>query len=96
MTRLKKLRRTTERVEVEKTPKKKERLSDPDSYESRKHVALKKRKKQLSVYEKARIAAEQEARNVAAGKRGAHNTGPLAEKIRRINAQKKAEQPTEE
>lgn len=42
MTRQKKQRRTTEMVILEKTPKKKERLTDPESYESRKQAALKK------------------------------------------------------
>lgn len=96
MTRMKKKRPTVDRVIVENTPKKRERLTDPDSYESRKQNALKKRKKQLSVYEKARLEAEQQARNEAAGKRGAQNTGPLAEKIRRLNAKKKVEESKEE
>ncbi|TVQ69125.1 MAG: hypothetical protein EA373_09315 [Oceanospirillales bacterium] len=97
MTRMKKQRRTVEMVILEKTPKKKERLTDPDSYESRKQAAMKKRKKQLSVYEKARLEEEQEAKNAAAGKRGERKLGPLAEKIRRINAKKKkSEQATEE
>lgn len=89
MTRMKKKRRTVDMVILENTPKKRERLADPDSYESRKHSALKKRKKQISVYEKARLEDEQKARNEAAGKRGSQQTGPLADKIRRLNAKKK-------
>ncbi len=96
MTRQKKQRITTERVVLEKTPKKKERLTDPDSYESRKQAALKKRKKKLSVYEKARREDAQASRNDAAGKRGARKLGPLAEKIKRLNAKKQSTETTQE
>lgn len=96
MTRQKKQRRTTEMVILEKTPKKKERLTDPESYESRKQAALKKRKKKLSVYEKTRLEDEKASRNDAAGKRGERKLGPLAEKIKRLNAEKNSAVQTEE
>ncbi|KAA0875380.1 hypothetical protein [Nitrincola tapanii] len=87
MTRIKKQRRAANLIVLDKTPKKKEKLADPESYESRKQAALKKRKKHLSVYEKTRLAQEQQRRNDEAGRRGAANLGPLAEKIRARNAE---------
>ncbi|KDE39382.1 hypothetical protein ADINL_2511 [Nitrincola lacisaponensis] len=94
MTRIKKQRRAANLIVLDKTPKKKERLADPESYESRKQQALKKRKKKLSLYEKARQEAEQQARNDAAGRRGSQKLGPLADKILRMNAEKKKAEAT--
>ncbi|HSG02451.1 MAG TPA: hypothetical protein VLA39_01865 [Marinobacterium sp.] len=90
MTRLKKQRRMANKIVLDKTPKKQERLADPDSYESRKQRAMAKKKKHQSVEQK-RIKAKptQSAieRDTAAGKRGERQGGRLAEKIRRLNAQ---------
>lgn len=92
MTRIKKQRKSVKVVLMETAPKKKERLADPDSYTSRKQQAQKKRKKHLSVYEKARLEAEQQARNEASGRRGSQTLGPLADKIRKLNARKKQQE----
>ncbi|EXJ11254.1 hypothetical protein [Nitrincola nitratireducens] len=89
MTREKKRRSAVHQDELVFTPRKQERLADPESYESRRSKAIKERKKQASVYEKARLEAEKEGKAAAAGRRGAHNTGPLADKIRRLNQQKR-------
>lgn len=90
MTRLKKQRRMANKIVLDKTPKKQERLADPDSYESRKQRAMAKKKKHQSVEQK-RIKSKptQSAieRDTAAGKRGERQGGRLAEKIRRLNAQ---------
>lgn len=90
MTRLKKQRRMANKIVLDKTPKKQERLADPDSYESRKQRAMAKKKKHQSVEQK-RINAKptQSAleRDTAAGKRGERQGGRLAEKIRKLNAE---------
>lgn len=88
MTRLKKQRRMANKIVLDKTPKKQERLSDPDSYESRKKRAKDKEKKHQSVEAKrANTKPTQPAheRDVEAGKRGTRQGGRLAEKIRRLN-----------
>lgn len=96
MTRIKKQRKSVKVVLMETAPRKKERLADPDSYASRKQQAQKKRKKHLSVYEKARLEAEQQARNEASGRRGSQTFGPLADKIRKLNAKKKQQEKQQE
>ncbi len=90
MTRLKKQRRMANKIVLDKTPKKQERLADPDSYESRKQRALGKRKKHASVYEKARATQSREQRDEEAGRRGTRHGGPLAAKIRELNKTKQA------
>lgn len=92
MTRLKKQRKSVKVILMETAPKKKESLADPDSYASRKQQAQKKRKKHLSVYEKARLEADQQARNEASGRRGSRTFGPMADKIRKLNAKKKQQE----
>lgn len=88
MTRLKKQRRMANKIVLDKTPKKKERMADPDSYESRKKRALDQRKKQSSVYEKTRATPSRKERDDEAGRKGTRHGGPLADKIRRLNEQK--------
>lgn len=90
MTRIKKQRRHANLIVLDKTPKKKERLSDPDSYESRKLRALNKRKKHKSVYQKVQEQQTRHERDTEAGRRGGRPLGPLADKIRKLNADKKA------
>jgi hypothetical protein len=92
MTRIKKQRKSVKVIMMETGPKKRESLADPDSYASRKQQAQKKRKKHLSVYEKARLEAEQQAKNEASGRRGSQTFGPLADKIRKLNARKKQQE----
>jgi len=89
MTRIKKQRRAANLIVLDKTPKKKERLADPDSYESRKLKALVKRKKHKSVFQKAQEQKTREERDAEAGRRGGRALGPLADKIRKMNAKKK-------
>ncbi|MEY3038762.1 MAG: hypothetical protein RL143_1329 [Pseudomonadota bacterium] len=94
MTRIKKQRRMANKIVLDKTPKKQERLADPDSYESRKQRAQKLKKKHLSVDAKKANAKPTQtalARDVAAGKRGERHGGPLADKIRQYNADKRAQ-----
>lgn len=91
MTRLKKQRRMANKIVLDKTPKKQERLADPDSYESRKQRAMVKKKKHQSVEQKRVNAKPTQSaieRDTAAGKRGERQGGRLAEKIRRLNAEK--------
>ncbi|MGB0467041.1 MAG: hypothetical protein ACPGF7_05820 [Pontibacterium sp.] len=86
MSRIKKRRGNTYQVLFEDTgPSKQERLDDPESYESRKRAALAKKKKPKSVYQK--VLEEEKA----AKDRKANNgpKGPLADKIRKLNAKKK-------
>lgn len=91
MTRIKKQRRAANLIVLDKTPKKKEKLADPESYESRKQASLKKRKKKLSVYEQARLEEVRKQREAEAGRRGSQHEGPLAEKIRRLNKEREAD-----
>ena len=91
MTRLKKQRRMANKIVLDKTPKKQERLADPDSYESRKQRAMAKKKKHQSVEQKRVNAKPTQSaleRDTLAGKRGERQGGRLAEKIRRLNADK--------
>ncbi|MDY6890478.1 MAG: hypothetical protein SVU24_02610 [Pseudomonadota bacterium] len=71
---------------LERTPRKQERLADPTSKEARRKRALERRKRQKSLDEKARGSQSAQERDRAAGRRGTRHGGPLAEKIRRINA----------
>ncbi|WP_409526306.1 hypothetical protein [Nitrincola sp. MINF-07-Sa-05] len=95
MTRIKKQRRAANLIVLDKTPKKKERLADPDSYESRKLKALVKRKKHKSVFQKAQEQQTREERDAEAGRRGGRALGPLADKIRKMNAKKKKQEAAE-
>lgn len=94
MTRLKKQRRMANKIVLDKTPKKQERLADPDSYESRKQRAMVKRKKHQSVEQKKQNAQPTQSakeRDTKAGQRGAVQGGRLADKIRELNATKTPE-----
>lgn len=90
MSRIKKRRHTREWVEYAETgPSRRERLSDPDSYESRKRRALAEKKKQKSVYQK-----QLEKEQAGGGEQGgSHARGRLADKIRKLNAQQAQQQP---
>ncbi|MCV6590402.1 MAG: hypothetical protein OIF57_15470 [Marinobacterium sp.] len=84
MTRQKKRRHTREWVEFEDGPSRKDKLSNPDSYESRKRKAKAEQKKNRSVFQKV-----QDAKAAANGgqKENSHARGRLADKIRKLNAQ---------
>jgi len=74
--------------EDETGPNKSERFANPDSYEARKKRAMKDRKKNRSVYQKE--LDKQEAAK-AGGDQGRPKGGRLADKIRKMNADKKAD-----
>lgn len=91
MTRLKKQKRMANKIVLDKTPRKQERLADPDSYESRKQRAQKQKKKHLSVDQKRVNAKPTQSaieRDTEAGRRGERKGGRLADKIRQYNADK--------
>ncbi|MBP0048713.1 hypothetical protein H9C73_08180 [Marinobacterium sp. AK62] len=93
MSRSKKSRKTGAFMTVlERKPKKQELLADPTSKESRRKKLKEQRKKQKSVFEKAQATQKAAERDAQAGRRGTRHGGPLAEKIRKLNAEKKAQQ----
>ena len=83
MSRTKKKRSDANVIIFENAPRRSEKLADPDSYESRKKRALDKKKKNKSVYAKALEESKK-----AGSQGGQANRGPLAEKIRKLNAAK--------
>lgn len=90
MSRNKKSRKDSARMTVlERKPKKQELLADPTSKESRRKKAKEQRKKHQSVYEKSQATQKAQERDTQAGRRGTRHGGPLAEKIRKLNAEKK-------
>jgi hypothetical protein len=98
VTRLKKQKRMANKIVLDKTPRKQERLADPDSYESRKQRAQKQKKKHTSVEQKrinAKPTKSAIERDTEAGRRGERKGGRLADKIRQYNAEK-AEQSSEQ
>ncbi|NRP16584.1 hypothetical protein [Marinobacterium sp. xm-a-152] len=93
MTRLKKQKRMANKIVLDKTPRKQERLADPDSYESRKQRAQKQKKKHVSVDQKrinAKPTKSAIERDTEAGRRGERKGGRLADKIRQYNANKES------
>ncbi len=87
MTRVRKKRSDANRIEWgERPPRRSEKLADPDSYESRKRRGIEKRKQHKSVYEKH---LEEEAQKEGRGKEHGSGGGRLAEKIRRLNREKR-------
>ncbi|MGB0224451.1 MULTISPECIES: hypothetical protein [unclassified Marinobacterium] len=93
MTRLKKQKRMANKIVLDKTPRKQERLADPDSYESRKQRAQKQKKKHVSVDQKrinAKPTKSAIERDTEAGRRGERKGGRLADKIRQYNADKES------
>ncbi|MFW1676331.1 hypothetical protein ACFVYJ_00920 [Pontibacter sp. JAM-7] len=88
MTRLKKSRKATGFID-DTGPSRRERLADPESYESRRRKSQETRKKHKSLYEKHREAEQ------AASDQDESESGPqtrLAKKIRRLN-QSRSENP---
>jgi hypothetical protein len=93
VTRLKKQKRMANKIVLDKTPRKQERLADPDSYESRKQRAQKQKKKHVSVDQKrinAKPTKSAIERDTEAGRRGERKGGRLADKIRQYNADKES------
>lgn len=81
------------KIVLDKTPRKQERLADPDSYESRKQRAQKQKKKHVSVDQKrinAKPTKSAIERDTEAGRRGERKGGRLADKIRQYNADKES------
>ncbi|MBV0931755.1 hypothetical protein [Marinobacterium weihaiense] len=90
MSRNKKSRKTGAFMTVlERKPTKQERLADPTSKESRRKRSLEQRKKHKSVLEKTRATQSATERDTKAGRKGTRHGGPLAAKIRRLNAEKR-------
>ncbi|SEF78396.1 hypothetical protein [Marinobacterium lutimaris] len=93
MTRSKKERRLGKFMPVlEQKPKKQERLADPNSKESRRKKAQQQEKKKESVYARTQATKTRATRDEEAGRRGTRHGGPLAEKIRRLNEQREAQE----
>lgn len=90
MTREKKTRSMKGKIKLDKGgPTKTDRLTDPQSYDSRKKKALKDSKKQRSVYQKE---LDKQKESGADGESGqAPKRGPLADKIRKLNAEKQSD-----
>ncbi len=87
MTRLKKSRKAKGFIN-DRGPSRRERLADPDSYDSRRRKSQQDRKKQKSVFDKHQEAEADQARNDQVGQ--ARQTR-LADKIRRLNETKSEE-----
>lgn len=86
MSRNKKRRHTSEWVEYDEAgPTRKERNADPESYDSRRRKGLAERKKVKSVFQKDQDA---KAANKGKGQDNGHARGRLADKIRKLNAEK--------
>lgn len=84
MTRLKKSRKAKGFID-DSGPSRKERLADPESYDSRKRKALEQKKKRhKSVFEKQRQEAAESGNDNAEAQRKTR----LADKIRRLNQEK--------
>ncbi len=78
---------------LERKPKKQELLADPTSKESRRKKAQEQRKKHQSLAEKKRDATMTALeRDTKAGRKGTCHGGPLADKIRKLNAEKRAQE----
>ena len=75
---------------LDRKPKKQERLADPTSKEARRKRALELRKKHKPVHERTRGSQSALARDTEAGRKGTRHGGPLADKIRRLNATRQA------
>lgn len=90
MTREKKTRSMKGKIKLDKGgPTKTDRLTDPQSYDSRKKKALKDSKKHRSVYQKE-LDKQKESGSDAADEQAAKR-GRLAEKIRKLNAEKQGD-----
>ncbi|WP_286238887.1 hypothetical protein [Neptuniibacter halophilus] len=86
MTRLKKSRKAKGFIPSD-TPSRRERLADPESYDSRRRKAQEKKKKHVSVYEKERQKEE-----AAAGQKPAERKTRLADKIKKLNQDKEQQE----
>jgi len=76
---------------LDRKPKKQERLADPTSKEARRKRALELRKKHKPVHERTKGSQNALARDTEAGRKGTRHGGPLADKIRQLNAAKQAQ-----
>jgi hypothetical protein len=80
---------------LERKPKKQELLADPTSKESRRKRAQEQRKKHQPVeVKRSRATQSAKDRDVQAGRKGTRHGGPLADKIRKINAEKREQEQT--
>lgn len=85
MARIKKSRKATGFID-NSGPSRSERLADPESYDSRRRRAQAEKKKNASVYEKQRQDSENSGENQATERKTR-----LADKIRKLNEDKKAQ-----
>ncbi len=78
---------------LERKPKKQELLADPTSKESRRKKAQDGRKKHQAVADRKRDATmTAKERDTKAGRKGTRHGGPLADKIRKMNAEKREQE----
>lgn len=94
MSRNKKSRKTGAFMTVlERKPKKQELLADPTSKESRRKKSQEQRKKHQSLADKQKDATmPAKERDTRAGRKGTRHGGPLADKIRRLNAERREQE----
>ena len=83
MSRLKKSRKAKGFIPNEE-PNRREKLADPESYESRRRRAMEKKKKHKSVFEKQREAEKNSGQQTEAEQRKTR----MQEKIRKLNQEK--------
>ncbi|WP_067868411.1 hypothetical protein [Neptuniibacter marinus] len=81
MARIKKSRKAKGFID-DSGPSRRERLADPDSYDSRRRKALEKKKRHQSVYEKKKAESEEDENSQEQRKTR------LADKIRKLNKEK--------
>lgn len=78
---------------LERKPKKQELLADPTSKESRRKKALEQRKKHQAIADRNKDATmPAKERDIKAGRKGTRHGGPLADKIRKLNAEKREQE----
>jgi predicted RNA-binding protein associated with RNAse of E/G family len=92
MSRTKKKRPTVGYLDIRITPDKRDKLTEEDSYETRKKRGQEKKKKHKSVYQKVKAAEEAKA-NDNANKQP--QGGRLAEKIRKMAQQQEAKRTSD-
>lgn len=89
MTRKKKSRSNLLEV-LQRPPRKQELLADPTSREARRNKNLAKKKRHVPVADRVEATEPAEVRDRRAGRKGTKHGGRLADKIRKLNAEKQA------
>ncbi|MDN2659778.1 hypothetical protein Q4583_03980 [Neptunomonas phycophila] len=88
MSRTKKKRPTVGHLDIRISPDKRDKLTEEDSYETRRKRGLEKKKKHKSVYQKVKEAEEAKADS---NEQKQPKGGRLAEKIKKMAQQQQAE-----